>query len=76
MHIYNKNGVNFMENVFNSKYDYKIDKLKLAKKRKRKEIHNFIKNNKIFSIIFISFFALSVINFYLIYSFIKILENI
>lgn len=65
-----------MEDVFNIKYNSKLDKLELPKERKRKQIFKFIQNNKIFSIVFVSFFALSGINFYLIYSFIKILENI
>ena len=65
-----------MEDVFNIKYNSKLDKLELPKERKRKQIFKFVQNHKFFSIIFVSFFALSGIDFYLIYSFIKVLENV
>ena len=65
-----------MDDVFNIKYNYKLDKLELSEKRKGKMIFKFVQNHKFISIVFISFFALSVINFYLIYSFIKVLENV
>ena len=65
-----------MENVFNIKYNIKMDKLEVSKERKITKIFKFVQRHKFISVIFASFFALSTINFYLIYSFIKILENV
>lgn len=76
MNIYNKNGGIFMENVFNVKYNTKLDRLELAKENRKTKIWKFIQRHKIMSIIFVSFFVLSSINFYLIYTFMRILENI
>ena len=76
MHIYNKNGGIFMENVFNVKYNTKLDRLEMPKERVTHKVFKFLENHKFISVIFTSFIILSVINFYLIYSFMKILENI
>ena len=65
-----------MENVFNVKYNAELDRLEIQKERKTKKFRNFIKRHKFFSVIIVSFFTLSCINFYLIYSFMKILENV
>ncbi|MBQ2937434.1 MAG: hypothetical protein IJE05_00890 [Clostridia bacterium] len=65
-----------MENIFDIKYNDELDKLELPIEKKEKNIFNFLLNHKFFSIVLISFFALSGINFYLIYSFMKILENV
>ena len=65
-----------MENVFNVKYNTKMDRLEIEKERKTNRLYKFIQNHKFISIIFASFFTLSTINFYLIYSFMKILENV
>lgn len=65
-----------MENVFNVKYNTKMDRLKIEKERKKSKIYKFIQKHKFISIIFVSCFTLSTINFYLIYSFMKILENV
>lgn len=65
-----------MENIFNIKYNTKMDRLEIEKERAGSKIYKFIQKHKFISIIFISFFTLSTINFYLIYSFMKILENI
>lgn len=78
LHIYNKNnykmGEFYMENVFDIKYNTKLDRLETSKKKNR--FLKFIKKNKLISIICVSFLSLSILNFYLIYSFIKILEKI
>ena len=66
----------FMENVFNIKYNTKLDRLELSKEKRKSKIWKFVLKHKFISIVFISFFALSSINFYLIYTFMKILENI
>lgn len=66
----------FMENVFNIKYNTKLDRLEKTNNKAENKIWGFIKNHKFFSIILMSFFIFSCINFYLIYSFMKILENI
>ena len=65
-----------MENVFNVKYNTKLDRLEKTNNKEENKIWRFIKNHKFFSIILMSFFIFSCINFYLIYSFMKILENI
>lgn len=65
-----------MENVFNIKYNTEMDRLEIEKERKTSKIYKFIQKHKFISVIFASFFTLSTINFYLIYSFVKILENV
>lgn len=65
-----------MENVFNIKYNTKLDRFKLTKENGKSKIWKIVSNHKFMSMIFISFFVLSAINFYLIYTFMKILENI
>lgn len=65
-----------MENIFNVKYNSKLDRLEIPRNNKKFNLFNFFKNHKFFSIILISFFVFSGINFYLIFSFMKILEKI
>ena len=65
-----------MENVFNVKYNEKMDRLEMPKKLNRNKLFNFMKKNKFISIVFSSFILFSLINFYLIYFFIKILESV
>lgn len=65
-----------MDNVFSVKYNTKLDKLEMSKERRTIKIFRFAQEHKFISIIFTSFFVLSGINFYLIFSFMKILENV
>ena len=65
-----------MENVFNVRYNEEKDKLEILPNKNKTAILNGIRKHKFISIILMCFFALSIINFYLIYSFMKILENI
>lgn len=65
-----------MENIFNVKYNSKLDRLEIPNENRKFKILNFFKNHKFFSTILISFLVFSGINFYLIFSFMKILENI
>lgn len=65
-----------MENVFNVKYNTKLDRLEIPKEKTTHKVLNFLENHKFMSAIFTSLIVLSGINFYLIYSFMKILENI
>ena len=65
-----------MENIFNVKYNTKLDRLEIPKEKEKNTILGFVKNNKFFSIIVTSVLVLSGINFYLIYSFMRILEHI
>lgn len=65
-----------MENIFNINYNTKLDKLEIQKRNKVNKIFKFIHKNKFISLIFTSFIVFSAINFYMIYSFMKILENI
>ncbi len=65
-----------MENVFNVKYNEKMDRLEMPKKLMKNNFFNFMKKNKFIAIVCTSFILFSIINFYLIYFFIKILESI
>lgn len=65
-----------MENVFNVKYNEKMDRLEMPKKLIKDKFLHFMKKNKFISIVCSSFILFSLINFYLIYFFIKILESI
>lgn len=65
-----------MEDIFNIRYNEKLDKLQIIKKRKNNKVLKTIQKYKFLSIIFASFISLVGIDFYLILSFIKILENI
>lgn len=65
-----------MENIFNVNYDTKLDKLEIQKRNKVNKIFKCIYKNKFISLIVTSFIVFSIINFYMIYSFMKILENI
>ena len=65
-----------MENIFNVSYNSKLDKLEIRKEKKVNKLIKSIQKNKFISLIFASFILLSGINFYLIYNFMKILENI
>ena len=65
-----------MGDIFNVKYNEKLDRLELPKEKKTSKVLNFIKKHKFFSSILLSLFIFLGINFYLIFSFMKILENI
>ena len=65
-----------MENVFNVKYNAKLDRLDMPKEKKAHKVFKFLENHKFIFAICASFIILSGINFYLIYNFMKILENI
>lgn len=65
-----------MGDIFSVKYNEKLDRLEIPKKKFSVGIWKFIKKHKIFSTILVSFFIFAGINFYLIFSFMKILENI
>ncbi len=65
-----------MEDVFKISYNTSLDKHKIMNEKIYSKIFKVIKKNKIMTLVFSSFIALSTINFYLIYSFMKILEQI
>ncbi len=64
-----------MENVFNVRYDAKLDKLEIPKDKWKDRMCKFIRKNKFISLVFSCFVALAGINFYLIFSFMRILES-
>lgn len=66
----------YMENIFNVKCNTELDKLKIRKDSTKFKKINFFRKHKFFTVVLMSFFIFSGINFYLIYSFMKILENI
>lgn len=63
-----------MENVFNINYNSKLDKLEIIKEKEKYNIFRTVKRNKLISFVLASFIILSIIDFYMIFSFIKILE--
>ena len=65
-----------MEDVFNIRYNTKLDKLEIIKEKKGKKIFKIFQKHKFLSVVCISFIGLCTINFYLIFSFMKILEKI
>lgn len=65
-----------MENVFNVKYNTKLDRLEIPKEKGKFRIWCFIKSHKFFTIVLMNFFIFAGINFYLIFNFMKILESI
>lgn len=65
-----------MENVFNVKYNTKLDRLEIPKKRGKFSVWSFVKKHKILFTVLMNLLIFSGINFYLIFSFMKILENI
>lgn len=65
-----------MENVFNIKYNARLDRLEIPKEKKTMVLFQFIKRHKIFSMACASFLTLSCLNFYLIYTFMKVLQNV
>ncbi len=64
-----------MEDVFKIRYNNKLDKLEIPKKNKGEKIIKFISEHKFISLVFTSFVVFSGINFYLIYTFFKVLGN-
>lgn len=64
-----------MEDVFNVRYNTKLDKLEISKERFVIKFLKLIQRHKFISLAFASFIILSTINFYLIFSFMKVLEN-
>lgn len=65
-----------MEDIFNIRYNEELDRLQIIKSRKSDKVLKAIQKHKFLSIIFASFISLVGIDFYLISSFIKILENV
>ena len=61
------------ENFFNVKYNTELDRLELRKKNK---IMEKIQKHKVISILFTILIMFSCLNFFLIYSFMKIFETI
>ena len=64
-----------MQNVCSLSYDEEKG-LEKTKTRRINRILNLIKKHKLISIIITTFLTLSVMNFYLIFSFMRILQNI
>ena len=65
-----------MEDIVNLKYGQEVSRIKREKTKKENKIFKIIKKNIFISAVFVSFLVLSMFNLYLIYSFMKILENI
>ena len=65
-----------MGDIFSVKYNEKLDRLEIPKKRGTGGIWNFVREHKFFSIVLMSVVIFAGINFYLIFSFMKILESV
>ncbi len=65
-----------MENVFNVKYNTKLDRLEIPKEKGEFSLWSFVKKHKFLTIVLVNLLIFSGINFYLIFSFMKILESI
>mgnify|MGYP007054840249 FL=1 len=65
-----------MGDIFNVKYNEKLDRLEIPKKKSTIGLWKFVKKHKFFSVACTSFLTLSFVNFYLIYTFMKVLQNI
>lgn len=65
-----------MEDVFNIKYNTKMDRLEIRKGRKCNLIYRFICRHRFILTISGCLLIFSIIDFYLVYSFMKILGNI
>ena len=65
-----------MENVFNIKYNTELDRSEMPKESYNRRIKKFILDHKLFNIAVGMFIILSAVNFYLVFSFMKILGNI
>lgn len=65
-----------MENVFQIKYNTKLDRLEMPRETYINKVFKTIKKHKIVSLITGMFVMLSAVNFYLIYTFMNILERI
>jgi len=63
-----------MENVFNIKYNARLDRLELPKEKKTSKVLNFIKKHKFFSVACTSFLTLSFVNLYFYESFAKYIK--
>ncbi len=64
-----------MENIFQIRYNEKMDRLEMPKYTLLQKIERKIEKHKFISLAIVMFFILSSINFYLIYLFMKILEK-
>lgn len=64
-----------MENIFQIRYNEKMDRLEMPKYTLLQKIERKIEKHKFISLAILMFFILSSINFYLIYLFMKILEK-
>lgn len=64
------------ENWYEVRYNTKLDKLVLKKPKFTSKMLIFIRKHKLMTIVGISFIAFSILNITMIYSFMKVLEQI
>ncbi len=64
------------DKFFEVRYNTKLDKLVIKKERWRSKIKRYIKTHKLISTVSICFIIFSFINIIMIYSFMKVLQNI
>lgn len=65
-----------MENTINLNYGQEVNRLEIKKKDKERNILKIAKIHKLISIIIIAILMLSAFNFYLIYVFMNLLQNV
>lgn len=64
------------EKWFEVRYNTKLDRLVIKKERLRSKILKTIKKHKLITVASVAFLMFSILNTYMIYSFMKILQNI
>ncbi len=64
------------DEMFEVRYNTKLDRLVIKKERLRSKVWRKIKKHKLLSITVSSFILFSIVNFIMIYNFMKILQNI
>lgn len=64
------------EKLYEVRYNTKLDKLVLKKDRLRNKFLRAVKRNKFMTVAWVAFVMFSMLNFYMIYTFMQLLQNI
>lgn len=67
---------NAKENLFEVRYDTKLDRLVIKKAKWSSKVRRWIKTHKLMTTAISTFMMFSILNIVMIYSFMKILQNI
>lgn len=64
------------DDIFQIRYNTKLDRLQMKGEGWTRKLHNKIKKHKLLTTTIVAFLMFSCINIFMIYNFMKILENI